>query len=174
MNDYDLPDRLLPSNTGACQKAFVAAMDKVLATIQPPYPSLLSAHETPYQMLPYLAQDKTVSDWVVGDSGVQRNLIAGRIKALQIGGTPAAIVVALKRLGIASKLEQHDGFRFSIDVTYSDKFTGSFQSFVSNTVNEYKPAGSKFNIKLIKPYKFTYRLGFFCRPVILKTFVVEK
>lgn len=174
MNDYDLPDRLLPSNAGACQKAFVAAMDKVLATIQPPYPSLLSAHETPYQMLPYLAQDKTVSDWVVGDSGVQRKLVAERIRALQVGGTPSSIVVALGRLGISSKLIERDGFKFSIDVTYSDAFTGSFQAFVANTVNEYKPAGSEFTLSLIRAQSFVYRVDLGFRPVVYRSFVLEQ
>lgn len=95
MSDYSL----LPDNRSALERGLELAFTQLLYESQNPYPAMLDPRQTGKAMLPYLAQDRGVSEWDANaPESEQRQTVANAWPVRRLAGTRAGLSVALSPL----------------------------------------------------------------------------
>ena len=90
---------LLPANASALERAFERAFAEILEGIEAPFPELLDPTRTPEAMLPYLAQDRGVTEWEAAASETLRRRTVTNVWPIRRqAGTREALVLAVDEL----------------------------------------------------------------------------
>ncbi|MCP2070734.1 UNVERIFIED_ORG: phage tail P2-like protein [Pseudomonas lini] len=100
MSDDTLRQSLLPANSSALERALDLGFGRLLDRIDPPFPELMHASQTPSAFLPYLAADRGVSEWDAGASDLEKRLTVSLSWQIQRqAGTRQALNHAVESLG---------------------------------------------------------------------------
>lgn len=92
---------LLPANSSLLEVGLDLAFAKLLDRIDPPFPELFNAVETPPEFLPYLAADRGAPEWSSADSEQKkRSTVAAAWPTHRLAGTRKALLLALEALDI--------------------------------------------------------------------------
>lgn len=90
---------LLPNNASDLERAFESAFADMLGEIDPPFPELLDPTHTPAAMLPYLAQDRGVTEWDSSAAeALKRRAVENVWPIRRLAGTRAGLTLAVDEL----------------------------------------------------------------------------
>ncbi|QHA81227.1 phage tail protein I [Pseudomonas mediterranea] len=100
MSDDTPHPSLLPANSSALERALDLGFARLLERIDPPFPELMNASQTPSSFLPYLAADRGVSEWDAAASDLEKRLTVSLSWQIQRqAGTRQALNRAVESLG---------------------------------------------------------------------------
>jgi phage tail P2-like protein len=122
MSDDTPRPSLLPANSSPLEKALDLGFARLLERIDPPFPELMNASQTPSAFLPYLAADRSVSEWDATASDLEKRLTVSLSWQIQRqAGTRQALNHAVESLGFTPRVtawyeQQPNAHPYSFDV----------------------------------------------------------
>jgi len=100
MSDGTPRPSLLPANSSPLERALDLGFARLLERVDPPFPELMNANQTPSAFLPYLAADRGVSEWDAAASDLEKRLTVSLSWQIQRqAGTRQALNHAVESLG---------------------------------------------------------------------------
>lgn len=92
-------ETVLPVNSSALERGIERAFTDLLYGMENPYPSLLNPATSKKRMLPYIAQDRGVSEWDSAAPESEQRLTAGNAWAIRrLAGTKKGLMLAMDSL----------------------------------------------------------------------------
>ncbi|WP_417693677.1 phage tail protein I [Pseudomonas sp.] len=122
MSDDTPRPSLLPANSSPLERALDLGFARLLERIDPPFPELMNASQTPSAFLPYLAADRSVSEWDAAASDLEKRLTVSLSWQIQRqAGTRQALNHAVESLGFTPHVtawyeQQPHAHPYSFDV----------------------------------------------------------
>lgn len=122
MSDDTPRPSLLPANSSPLERALDLGFARLLERIDPPFPELMNASQTPSAFLPYLAADRSVSEWDATASDLEKRLTVSLSWQIQRqAGTRQALNHAVESLGFTPRVtawyeQQPNAHPYSFDV----------------------------------------------------------
>jgi phage tail P2-like protein len=157
---------VLPDNASLLERGIEFAFKRLLYEIENPYPDLLNPSLTPAKMLPYLANDRGVTEWDTNADEFEKRCTVQSIWPIRrLSGTAAAIRYAVESLGMSVDIMPWyktgaNPYTFYLNIYCDDvELTSELNTRLDARVSEAFAERDQFSINLARGMSCEYYIG---------------